>query len=98
MNIPVLPASYKPSLQTLEGKFALAVNVVYFIGIAAAAVVDIALKQQVFSHYANQLSGISVALLAFNGYYANIRTNYKTALSALVAPAPTLVVSGPADL
>ena len=85
--MPSLPASYKPSLQTFEGKMVLSANVLYFAGLAAATVVDLAMKQAVFSHYANQLTVISSAVLAFNAYFAKLRTNYKTALSALDAPA-----------
>lgn len=85
--------SYKKSLQTMEGKLALAANVIYFTGLAAATVLDLALKQPVFSHYADQLTALSGFMLAFNAYYAKVRSNYKAALSTLVAPLPDGEVS-----
>lgn len=84
-----MPAQYKSSLQTLEGKLLLAFNLIGAVGVVAAATVDVATKQAVFSHYANQLSFLATALLAYNGYFAKLRTNYKTALIALDAPVNT---------
>lgn len=83
-TVPVVVPGYKTSLQTLEGKFVLAANIVYFAGIAIAMVVDLAMKEPIFSKYSTQLTTLSAAVLWFNAYFLKIRTNYKIAMAALM--------------
>jgi hypothetical protein len=81
-----MPVQYKSSLQTFEGKMVLIFNSAGFIGTVALIVVQMATKDHLFAQYADQLTAIGGFLLAYNGYFAKLRTNYKTALAALDVP------------
>jgi len=68
------------SIKTLEGQLVLAVNVAAALGVVIIASLDVAARQPLFSHYANQLTTLGTGVGVLDGWFALLRTYLKAQL------------------